>query len=163
MTEVGGVWMERAERNDPPITPINTDAIDLRTRAIIGAAIETHKQLGHGFLESVYQEALALELSAREIPFQREVPLTIYYKGHRLSCAYRADFVCFTNILLEVKALSTMGGNEQAQVLHYLKATGLRLGLLINFGARSLQIKRLVFDPHLCPSVKSVDNQESKG
>lgn len=123
---------------------------DPRTGAILGAAVETHRQLGHGFLEPVYQEALALEFAARNIPFQRELPLVIRYKGQPLDCSYRADFVCFGDILVELKALGAIGNNEQAQIINYLKASGLRLGLLLNFGAPRLQIKRVVFDPHLC-------------
>jgi GxxExxY protein len=143
------------------MTQMATDMRDARTGAIIGAAMEAHRQLGHGFLEPVYQEALALELAARGIPFQREPQIAITYKGQILSCTYRADFVCYNDILLELKALSAVGGIEQAQVLHYLKASGLRLGLLVNFGAPRLQVKRLVFDTHLCASVKSVDNPDS--
>lgn len=139
------------------MTQMDTDTRDARTGAIIGAAMEVHRQLGHGFLEPVYQEALALELSARHIPFQREAPIAISYKGQQLACAYRADFICFSDILLELKALSAIGGNEQAQVLNYLKASGLRLGLLLNFGAPRLQVKRLVFDSILCSPAKSMD------
>lgn len=143
------------------MTPMNTEKEDPRTRAIIGTAIEVHRQLGHGFLETVYQESLALEFAARDIPFQREVSIAILYKEQTLPCAYRADFICFGDILVELKALATIGGNEQAQVINYLKASGLRLGLLLNFGTPRLQIKRIVFDSHLCPSVISVDNQVS--
>lgn len=137
---------------------MDTENTDLRTHAIIGAAMETHRQLGHGFLEAVYQEALALEFALQKIPFQREEPIAIHYKKQTLSRAYQADFICFGDILVELKSIAALGGNEQAQVINYLKATGLRLGLLLNFGAPRLQIKRVVFDPHLRPSVTSVDN-----
>lgn len=137
---------------------MNTENGDPRTRAIIGAAIEAHRELGHGFLEAVYREALALELAARNISFQREARLAIRYKQQALKCIYRADFVCFGDIVVEVKALAAVGGNEQAQVINYLKASRFRLGILLNFGAPRLQIKRLVFDSPLCPSVRSVDN-----
>jgi GxxExxY protein len=119
---------------------------DPQTYAIIGAAMEVHSQLGEGFLEAVYQEALAIELVAREIPFQREVGLPICYKGKLLSCSYRADFVCYGEIIVELKAISSLGAIEDAQLLHYLKATGLKRGLLLNFGASSLEKKRLVSD-----------------
>jgi GxxExxY protein len=117
---------------------------DPRTYAIIGAAMEVHRQLGCGFLEPVYQEAMELELTARDISFRRQVELTINYKGQTLRNTYRADFVCFDSVIVELKALSQIGSIEDAQVLNYLKATGLRVGLLLNFGAKSLQYKRLV-------------------
>jgi len=118
---------------------------DPQTYAIIGAAIEVHTQLGHGFAEPVYQEALALEFSARKIPFSAQVPLCIRYKGQVLTCTYKADFVCFGEVLVELKALSRLSGTEEAQVINYLKASGLSRALLLNFGAPSLEHKRLVF------------------
>jgi GxxExxY protein len=118
---------------------------DPRTYAIIGAAIEVHKQLGCGFLESVYQEALAIELGFREIPFRREVKLPVSYKGQILVTSFYADFICFDSLVVELKALANMSGNEEAQLINYLKATRYKLGLLLNFGARSLQHRRFVF------------------
>jgi GxxExxY protein len=117
---------------------------DPRTYAIIGAALEVHNQLGCGFTEPVYQEAMELELAARNIPFQREVVLVILYKGQRLKSTYKADFICFDSIIVELKALSKMDGIEEAQIINYLKATGKKVGLLINFGARSLVRRRFV-------------------
>jgi GxxExxY protein len=119
---------------------------DPETYGIIGAAMEVHRQLGHGFLEAVYQEALALELAARSIPFQREVPLPVSYKGQRLACTYRADFVCFERVIVETKAIGQLTGTDEAQLINELKATGLNRGLLINFGAPSLDYKRFVFN-----------------
>lgn len=124
--------------------PTNADEKDLRTHAIIGAAMEVHSQLGHGFLEPVYQAALEIELAHRGIPFIREGELTITYKQTPLPCKYQPDCVGYGQIIVELKALSAITGVEQAQVINYLKATGLELGLLINFGTQRLQFKRFV-------------------
>ena len=112
---------------------------------IIGAAIEVHKMLGSGFLEAVYQEALEYELSLRNLPFVSQQPLKIQYKIHVLNKEYIADFVCFSSIIVELKALQRLSGHEESQVINYLKATGMRVGLLINFGSSGkLEWKRLV-------------------
>jgi GxxExxY protein len=123
----------------------DADPRDEQTHEIIGAAMEVHRQLGPGFLEAVYQEALAVEFSARTVPFVREVELPVYYKGERLTCSYRADFVCYDEVVVELKALKAITGVEEAQLLNYLKATGLGRGLLLNFGSRRLELKRLVY------------------
>src|SRR5436190_3980804 len=117
---------------------------DPRTFAIIGAAMEVHRLLGCGFLEAVYQEALAIEFKARNILFKREMCLPISYKGSLLSTSYCADFICFDSVVVELKALAHMSGTEEAQVINYLKATGYEVGILLNFGGRSLQHRRLV-------------------
>ena len=117
---------------------------DPQTFAIIGAAMEVHRELGSGFLEVVYQDALQHELRLRNIPFVHEHSIPIAYKGIALSSLYRADFLCFDRIVVELKAQKSIGEVEDAQVLHYLKATSLKRALLINFGAPSLQFKRLV-------------------
>ena len=120
---------------------------DPRTFEIIGTAMEVHRELGPGFLEAVYQEAFARELTKQGIPFRSEVELPIFYKGERLSTSYRADFVCFDSIIVEVKPLVQLTGIEESQVINYLKATGHSVGLLLNFGARSLEHRRLVLSP----------------
>jgi GxxExxY protein len=113
--------------------------------AIVGAAMEVYNQLGNGFLEAVYQEALAIEFAARGIPFQDQVVLEIAYKGKPLQATYKPDFIVYGQIIVELKAIKELGNNEQAQLLNYLKATNLKLGILLNFGAeRQLERKRLV-------------------
>jgi GxxExxY protein len=134
------------------------DQRDPKTYAIIGAAMEVHRVLGCGFLESVYQEALKLELVDRCIPFEKEVDLSVVYKGRRLNTAYRADFICYNSVVVELKALDNLGGIEHAQILNYLKATGYPVGLLLNFGTKSLDYHRFVFDP----SAKSVKSAEKE-
>jgi len=128
---------------------------DPQTYEIIGAAMEVHHQLGHGFLEAVYQEALAIEMTKRNIPFEREVAVPVEYKGQRLACSYRADFVCFESVIVELKAIAQLTGTDEAQVINELKATGLHRGLLLNFGAPGLEYKRLVFN------LRETDGQEN--
>jgi GxxExxY protein len=102
--------------------------------AIIGAAIEVHRELRSGFLEAVYQEALEVELGARGIPFVPQMPITIYYKGQALNKFYIADFFCYGQILVEVKVMERLTKREEAQLLNYMHATRTKVGLLINFG-----------------------------
>ena len=113
--------------------------------AIMGAAFDVHNELGAGFLEAVYQEAMENELNARGIPFVSQHPIGIKYKGQALESHYFADFLCYGSIIVELKALNRLSGTEEAQILNYLKATGISLGLLINFGKHPrLEWKRLV-------------------
>jgi len=119
---------------------------DERTYKIIGAAIEVHKELGSGFLEAVYQEGLEREFAIEQIPFKAQPIIQIRYKGQLLNKTYQPDFVCYEEILVEIKAISGLTGLEEAQLINYLKATGLKIGLLLNFGAKSLEHKRLVYN-----------------
>ncbi len=111
---------------------------------IVGIAQEVHRTLGAGFLEKVYQEALELEFKNQKIPYQREVDLSISYKNQILKAKYKADFICFDKIIIELKALNELTNDHTAQVINYLKVTNFKLGILINFGNSSLQTKRLV-------------------
>ena len=112
--------------------------------SIIGAAMEVHTTLGCGFLEPVYQEALEIEFSKRNIPNIPQKQLSIYYKDNLLKKTYIADYIAFEKIVIEIKAISHLSSLEEAQLLNYLKATDHEVGLLINFGAESLQWKRMV-------------------
>ena len=111
---------------------------------IIGAAMIVHGELSSGFLEAIYQEALEKEFRIQQIPYKREVPLPIYYKGELLSKSYIADFICYDNIIIELKAVSSLASEHKAQVLNYLKATNNELGLLLNFGESKLKFERLI-------------------
>lgn len=114
------------------------------TYAIRGAIYEVYKTLGAGFLEGVYQEALELELAARGIPFKAQPEITIFYKGTQLRQAYRADVVCFDKIILELKAVRQLLPEHSAQLQNYLKATGMKLGMLVNFAnPEGVEIRRI--------------------
>ena len=104
------------------------------TYKINGAAMKVYNTLRHGFLEAVYQEALEIEFKKQNVPFEREKELKIYYDGHELKQTYRADFVCYDNIIVELKAVAHLDDSHRSQVYNYLKATGFKLGLLFNFG-----------------------------
>ena len=107
--------------------------------------MEVHRELGCGFLEPVYQEALGREFNSQNIPHQPQPIVKIFYNGSPLDKIYQPDFLCYSEIIVEIKALSGLTGNEEAQVINYLKATQLSIGLLINFGTRSLEYKRLIY------------------
>jgi GxxExxY protein len=137
------------------------DRRDSQTYAIIGAAMEVHRTLGPGFLEKVYHSALRLELGSRNIPFACEVEVPVYYKGNSLGLRYRADLLCFGEVLVELKALKALTIVEEAQIINYLIATQIGRGILLNFGASALHYRRFVGPAyHLSrlgePSVPSV-------
>jgi len=111
--------------------------------AIRGCLMSVFNELGSGFLEKVYQEALEREFIERKIPYKREAPLTIMYKGVPLKQEYYADFICYDKIIVELKAVSELSDVHSAQVFNYLKATGLDLAILVNFGEKNLKIERL--------------------
>jgi GxxExxY protein len=127
---------------------------DPETFAIIGAAMEVHRVLGHGFLEAVYQDALEREFIMRGIPYRREQPIPVLYKGHQLPSSYRADFVCHGAVIVELKAIKKLTEIEDAQILNYLKATGFKRALMFNFAAQRLEHKRFV-NNYLRPSASS--------
>ena len=120
------------------------------TYKIIGAAMEVYNQLGHGFLEAVYQEALAIEMRTHNIPFQEQPLLQIPYKGRPLHQQYIPDFLVYDKIVVEIKALKQLGPVEEAQLINYLKATKMALGILINFGnPQKLEWERRIISANL--------------
>ena len=111
---------------------------------IIGICMNIHSTLGNGFLEAVCSEVLEKEFVKNNIPYKREVKLDLFFNGEKLDKKYKADFICFDNIILEIKAVSFIHENFTKQTLNYLKATDKKLGLLINFGEKSLKYKRII-------------------
>lgn len=112
---------------------------------IVGAAMEVHTELGPGFLEAVYHEALCIILDEKQIPFEQEKDIQICFKNQHLTKKYRADILCYNEIIVEIKAHSEITKYDIAQVINYLKATNCKLGVLINFGAHSLQYRRIIY------------------
>lgn len=125
---------------------MGADVKDPDTYAVIGAAMEVHRTLGPGFLEPVYQDALEVELRLKQVPCEREKLIQITYKNALLPSYYKADFVCFGTLIVELKALKELGAIEEAQVINYLKATAFKKALLLNFGEPSLRYKRIVHE-----------------
>lgn len=113
---------------------------------IIGAAIEVHKELGPGFLESVYEEAMVIESNNRDILHETQIKLPVFYKGKKLNKEFIADYIGFGKIIVEFKCIPKLTNVEEAQIINYLKATGMKVGLLVNFGSRGrLEWKRYIF------------------
>lgn len=111
---------------------------------IIGACMKVHRSLGAGFLEAVYEEALEKEFQIQNIPFRRQVKLELFYENQKLNKFYRADFVCYEGIIIEIKAVAHIPNVFYAQLKNYLKCTNMELGMLINFGMPSLVYKRII-------------------
>ena len=142
--------MARVSHQDTKSTKKNfgdiDEALDRLAFAVIGAAIEVHRCLGPGFLEAVYQQALCVELAERRIPFDREVPVSVDYKGQRIAQS-RLDLVVCKRLVVELKHVDHLAPLHTAQVLSYLRATGARLALLFNFNVTLLQqggIRRII-------------------
>jgi len=115
------------------------------TYRIIGIAMEVHRELGPGFLEAVYEEAMIMEFEEAGIVFQNQAELDVYYRGRRLNKKYKADFIIEDKVLIEVKGKHGLTETDEAQTINYLKATGLKVGLILNFGRSSLEWKRIVY------------------
>ena len=114
------------------------------TEKIIGAAFEVHREMGPGFLEKVYEGALAQELTSRGVPVRCQAEIRVRYKGQEVG-VYYADLLVDDNVVCEIKAVESLSSAHEAQLLHYLKATGIKVGLLLNFGSQRVQVKRMVF------------------
>jgi len=121
----------------------NSCVVSGLTGDIIGAAMEVHSTLGAGFLESVYEESLAVEFELRKIKFERQKELPIFYKGKYVK-TFVCDFVINKSVIVELKAIKNLGEIEKIQVVNYLKASDIEIGLLFNFGSKSLEWKRLI-------------------
>ena len=134
---------------------------DPKTHAIIGAAMEVHRQLGSGFLEAVYQEALEIEFKERDIPSRYQPLVQITYKGQPLKKTYQPDYLCYESIVVELKALAKLTGTEVSQMINYLKATGTKTGLLLNFGSKSLEFKRIVYSEESKDRSTDSEDEES--
>src|SRR5689334_12157445 len=123
---------------------MHSDERDSQTFRIIGAAMEVHRELHGGYAEQVYREALAIEFALRDIPFVAEYTVRMEYKGRLLTSLYRLDFICFKDVVIEVKGVSALTPADEAQLLNYLAVTKIKRGLLLNFGGKSLEYKRRV-------------------
>ncbi len=122
------------------------------TGIIINACIEVHRELGNGFLEAVYQDALEIEFQEQGIPYRREALIPVFYKGHKLDKEYFADFICYEKIVVELKCVTRLVNAHKAQVINYLHGTGLPVGLLVNFAEASLKWERLTHFKEATPS-----------
>ncbi len=122
------------------------DTNDLETYAIIGAAMAVHNELGSGFLEAVYQDAFEIELDMAKIPYEREKSFSVIYKDSVLKSNYKGDFTCYDSVIVELKASKSLTSIDESQVINYLKVSGFKKALLINFGRSRLEYKRMVLN-----------------
>ena len=129
--------------------------------AIVGAAMDVHREKGFGFSEPVYQECMEIELIDRKVPAEAQKEMTISYKGRHLKKTYLADFVAYDKVIVELKALDKLTSREESQVINYLKSSGLEVGVLINFGAPSLEWKRIVLTNRAVGSIELQAKQQS--
>jgi GxxExxY protein len=149
------LWDNRAMENDVDDDAGNESRRDPETYAILGAAMEVHRVLGEGFLENVYQEALAVELELRGIPFGSQQLYQVRYKERLLNATFKPDYVCYGNVLVEIKAQQSLVPRDEGQVINYLRVTGFERALLINFGERSLKFKRIVLTKRFPKTIQS--------
>ena len=150
-------------------TAVNEDSASERicsdeVHKIVGCAFRVYNTLGFGFLEQVYQEALEVELNETGIPFESQKRLPVYYHGKELTAYYKADIVCFENVIVELKAEKNLSPADETQLIHYLKAMGIEAGILINFGnRRKLEWKKLVYtDRRYLKNTKSLNIPSSQ-
>ena len=133
-----------------------TDDFPLKneTHQVLGAFFEVYNSMGSGFLESVYQECLEIELASRDIPFRAQEALSLHFKGRELNRTFAPDLLCFGSIIVELKAVRRLAPGHRAQIIHYLKATNLQVGLLVNFGTYpKLEYERIVNQTNLAGSM----------
>ena len=133
--------------NNLRITQMDADRIrDKETYVVMDAAITVHRESRCGFLEAVYQDAFEREFQYLKIPHKREVRLPVYYRGEQLNSNYQTDFICFDSVIVELKTLQSLSANGEVQVINHLKSSNLHRTLQLDFGSKSLQHKRMVFD-----------------
>ncbi len=135
-----------AKKTEPQNTQKNAEFLfEKESYVIRGAVFEVYKEMGAGFLEAVYQECLRKEFARQGVPFQEQIELQLSYKGEKLAQTYAPDFVCYDKIIVEIKGVRTVAPEHRAQLINYLKATGLELGFLVNFGAHpKVEMERMV-------------------
>jgi GxxExxY protein len=117
---------------------------DTEIKEVVAAAMAVYNELGHGYVVGIYRDALAIECDERNIPYGRDIPITVHYRGHDLDSGYTADFVCCEDILIVVKVVEALDKPDDMELINHLKATGYRRGLMLNFGLKRLEFRRIV-------------------